>query len=45
MSAPIGHAREIHDDGILSHVNETAAKQGARPGMALRDFVRHLIGV
>jgi len=44
MSAPIGHAREIHDDGILSHVNETAAKQGALPGMALRDFVRHLIG-
>lgn len=43
MSAPIGHAREIHDDGILSHVNATAAKFGGKPGMALRDFVQTLI--
>ena len=39
MSAPIGNAREIWRLGILSHVNATAAAHGARPGMALRDFV------
>lgn len=43
MSASIGHARAIHDDGILSHVNATAAKLGGKPGMPLRDFVGLLI--
>ncbi|TXH85546.1 MAG: hypothetical protein E6Q77_00090 [Rhizobium sp.] len=33
MSAPIGRAREIYGDGILSHVNATAARLGAIAGM------------
>lgn len=43
MSAPIGHARAIHDVGILSHVNATAHKLGGRPGMPLREFVAVLV--
>jgi len=42
MSAPIGHAREIYDDGILSHVNETAAALGAGPGMPLKVFIEKI---
>ena len=43
MSAPIGDARGIYSDGVLSHVNETAAALGARPGMRLADFVEQLL--
>jgi len=43
MSAPIGHARAIHDNGILSHVNASAAKRGGRPGQPLREFVAMLV--
>jgi hypothetical protein len=41
-SAPIGDARALYHDGILSHVNETAARAGARPGMPLKTFVEML---
>lgn len=42
-SASIGNSRSIYETGVLSHVNEAAAKRGARPGMAVRDFVAMLI--
>jgi hypothetical protein len=38
-SAPIGNARAIYHDGVLSHVNATAARLGARPGMSVKAFV------
>ena len=43
MSAPIGHAREIYDDGVLSHVNATAAGLGATPGMPLKTFIARIV--
>jgi hypothetical protein len=42
-SAPIGDSRRIYNDGVLSHVNETAATLGGRPGMKLKDFVERLV--
>ena len=42
-SAPIGDARALYRDGILSHVNQAAARYGARVGMPLKDFVDLLI--
>jgi len=42
-SAPIGDARAIYADGILSHVNETASALGAAPGMRLSEFVERLL--
>jgi hypothetical protein len=42
-SAPIGDSRRIYNDGVLSHVNETAAALGGRPGMKLKDFVERLV--
>jgi hypothetical protein len=38
-SAPIGDARALYHDGILSHVNQAAARAGAKPGMPLKAFV------
>jgi hypothetical protein len=38
-SAPIGDSRALYRDGVLSHVNETAARLGAHPGMTLEAFV------
>jgi len=38
-SAPIGDSRALYRDGILSHVNDAAARLGARPGMPLKEFV------
>jgi len=43
-SARIGDARSTHDDGIISHVNETARDRGARPGMTCQAFVDLLSG-
>jgi hypothetical protein len=43
-SAPIGDARALYHDGVLSHVNQTAARRGARPGMTLKAFVDMLLG-
>jgi hypothetical protein len=42
-SAPIGDSRALYHDGILSHVNQAAARNGARPGMALKEFVEMLM--
>jgi hypothetical protein len=42
-SAPIGDSRALYHDGIMSHVNQTAAKKGARPGMTLKAFVEMLM--
>lgn len=41
-SAEIGDAQSIYRDGILSHVNVTAARLGARAGMRVEDFVKAL---
>ena len=41
-SARIGDARSSYEDGVLSHVNRTAARLGGRVGMSLRVFVDHL---
>ena len=38
-SAPIGDARALYHDGVLSHVNAAATRAGARPGMTLKAFV------
>jgi hypothetical protein len=38
-SARIGDARSTYEDGILSRVNACAARLGAEPGMAAREFV------
>ncbi|AMJ61505.1 hypothetical protein [Bosea sp. PAMC 26642] len=43
MSAPIGNARAIYSDGILSHVNATARGLGAAPGQALASFIDNLL--
>ncbi len=44
-SARIGDARSSYEDGVLSHVNQTAARLGGRVGMSLRMFVDHLADV
>jgi hypothetical protein len=41
-SAPIGDARALYHDGVLSHVNQAAARAGAGPGMTLAAFVEML---
>jgi hypothetical protein len=38
-SAPIGDSRALYHDGVLSHVNQAAARHGAAPGMTLKAFV------
>ena len=43
-SARIGDARSGYDDGVISHVNATAAALGATPGMACIAFVDLVIG-
>jgi hypothetical protein len=42
-SAPIGDARAIYQQGILSHVNARAAAMGGKAGIAIRDFVEVLV--
>jgi hypothetical protein len=42
-SAPIGDARALYRDGVLSHVNAAALRRGGRVGMPLREFVELLI--
>jgi hypothetical protein len=44
-SAPIGDARAIYRDGIISHANETALRWGAKPGLPIRIFVDHLLSI
>ncbi len=43
MSARIGDARSTYEDGILSRVNEAAARAGGGAGMALRTFAAMLV--
>ncbi len=38
-SARVGDARSCYQDGVLSHVNETARGKGGRVGMTLRAFI------
>lgn len=42
-SARIGDARSTYEDGIISHINETARRRGARIRMTCRDFVQQMI--
>jgi hypothetical protein len=42
-SARIGDARSSYEDGVISHVNETAAALGAKPGMTTIAFVDLII--
>jgi hypothetical protein len=42
-SAPIGDARAIYRDGIISHTNETASRCGAKPGLPIRAFINQLL--
>jgi hypothetical protein len=43
MSARIGDARSAWETGILTHVNRTAEKLGARLGMTVQDFAAQVI--
>jgi hypothetical protein len=42
-SAPIGDARAVYEQGVLSHVNVTAASVGGRQGLRVREFVEQLV--
>ena len=42
-SAPIGDARALYREGVLSHINGPAARAGGRVGMRLSEFVDLLI--
>lgn len=42
-SAPIGDARAIHADGVLSFANATAAALGGAPGLRVKDFIELLL--
>ncbi|MCY4592234.1 MAG: hypothetical protein OXE86_17100 [Alphaproteobacteria bacterium] len=44
MSARIGDGASIYHDGVLSHVNRTAAAAGAAAGRPARDFIDTLAG-
>ena len=44
-SAPIGDARAIYRDGVISHANQAARRLGAKPGMTISACVEHLISV
>jgi len=41
-SARIGHGMSMLNDGVLSFVNQTAARHGARVGMTARQYVARL---
>ena len=43
-SGRIGDAADMWEHGIVSRVNETARKRGARAGMSVQDAVRALAG-
>jgi len=42
-SAAIGDAVSIYTEGLLSHVNASAAALGGRPGMLIREFIERLL--
>ena len=41
-SARIGDARSSWDSGIITHVNEAAARMGAKPGMTAQEFAARI---
>jgi len=43
MSARIGDGKSIYNDGVLSHVNETAKAAGGAVGMSARQFIDSLV--
>jgi hypothetical protein len=43
-SGRIGDAADMWEHGIISRVNDAAAKRGARPGMAVQEAIRTLAG-
>ncbi len=43
-SARIGHASSTWDEGVISHVNESAAALGLSPGQLCREALRALCG-
>jgi hypothetical protein len=44
MTARIGHGLSTYSDGVLSRINDTAQRLGARTGMRAQDLVAILIG-
>jgi hypothetical protein len=42
-SAPIGDARAIYNEGVISHANAAATRLGARAGLPIRDFIDRLV--
>jgi hypothetical protein len=42
-SAEIGNSRDIYENGVLSYVNESAKRLGAKPGISVKAFVATLI--
>jgi hypothetical protein len=42
-SSPIGDSRRIYEEGVLSHVNQAAARLGGAAGMPLQSFVENLL--
>ena len=42
-SARIGDARSTYEDGVISHINETARARGARVRMSCIEFVERMI--
>lgn len=42
-SARIGDGRSVYADGVLSHVNDTAAAMGIRKGQSVQQFVEQVI--
>ncbi len=42
-SAAIGDSRDIYENGVLSFVNQSAARMGGSPGMPVKAFVARLI--
>ncbi len=44
-SAAIGDSRDILENGVLSFVNESAARLGGGPGMPVKEFVARLVEI
>lgn len=42
-SARIGDARSTYEDGVISHINETARARGARIRISCREFVQQML--
>ena len=42
-SAPIGDARAGYNEGVISHLNETALAMGGKIGEPLRAFIDHIL--